>query len=63
MKALSSRLRNLETKSQLPFLALRRRSDETQEQAILRQYPDGAPEAEDYTFITEYILGNDGEIL
>ncbi len=60
MRGLPKRLEQLETKSSKKFLALELRHDETREQAISRQYPDGLPKSELYLFKKQYAFDNVG---
>ncbi len=60
MRGLPKRLEQLETKSSKKFLALELRSDETRQQAISRQYPDGLPKSELYLFKKYYAVDDKG---
>jgi len=49
------RLKELEIETLPPFIAIDRYSNETQEQAISKQYPDGLPKAERYVFLMKFV--------
>jgi hypothetical protein len=63
MKPLHKRLKILETNLINKLVVLEHRSDETEEQAISRQFPDGLPDAEIHVFIKKFICDENGELI
>ena len=63
MKTLRKRLKALETNLIDKLAVIEHRSDETEAQAIFRQFPDGLPDAEIHVFIRNFISDENGELL
>jgi hypothetical protein len=63
MKTLHKRLKSLEISSIDKLVVIEHRSDETEAQAISRQFPDGLPDAEIHVFIRKFICDENGELL
>jgi hypothetical protein len=63
MKTLRKRLKSLETNLIDKLAVIEHRSDETEAQAISRQFPDGLPDAEIHVFIRKYISDENGELV
>jgi hypothetical protein len=63
MKTLRRRLKHLETNLIDKLVVIEHRSDETEAQAIFRQFPDGLPDAEIHVFIRNFISDKNGELV
>jgi hypothetical protein len=62
MKTLRKRLKSLETNLIDDPVVIEHRSDETEEQANFRQFPDDLPDAENHVFIRKFICDENGEL-
>jgi hypothetical protein len=63
MNTLRKRLKSLEANLIDELVVIEHRSDETEEQAISRQFPDGLPDAEIHVFVRNFISDENGELL